>query len=146
MEWMEKRHHEANHVLCIVSETYLKKPYSSLERQAGLWAAVTARPNFVLPVFIEPCEAPTLLAPFKRCDLHGLEEQEARVRLKSYLAPAAKCRTSSSSTMRTLARRMMAASAAEASGTSLRCCASTSLQRRTKAICHLSRAKGRCRL
>src|SRR5262249_47967845 len=47
MEWMEKRHHEANHVLCIVSETYLKKPYSSLERQAGQWATVTARPNFV---------------------------------------------------------------------------------------------------
>jgi tetratricopeptide (TPR) repeat protein len=90
MEWMEKRHHEANHVLCIVSETYLKKPYSSLERQAGQWAAVTARPNFVLPVFIEPCEAPTLLAPFKRCDLHGLEEEEARALLKSYLAPAAK--------------------------------------------------------
>jgi TIR domain len=81
MEWMEKRHHEANHVLCIVSETYLKKPYSSLERQAGQWAAVTARPNFVLPVFIEPCEAPTLLAPFKRCDLHGLEEEEARASL-----------------------------------------------------------------
>jgi TIR domain len=90
MAWMEKRHDEADHLLCIVSETYLKKPYSSLERQAGQWAAVTARPNFVLPVFIEPCEAPTLLAPFKRCDLHGLEEEDARARLKSYLAPAAK--------------------------------------------------------
>jgi TIR domain len=90
MEWMEKRHHEADHVLCIFSETYLKKPYSSLERQGGLWAAVTARPNFVLPVFIEPCEAPTLFAPFKRCDLHGLGEEEARALFKSYLAPAAK--------------------------------------------------------
>jgi hypothetical protein len=90
MEWMEKRHHEANHVLCIVSETYLKKPYSSLERQAAQWAAVTARPNFVLPVFIEPCDAPTMFAPFKRCDLNGLGEEEARACLKSYLAPAAK--------------------------------------------------------
>jgi hypothetical protein len=39
MEWMDKRHDEADHVLCIISETYLTKPYSSLERQAGLWAA-----------------------------------------------------------------------------------------------------------
>jgi TIR domain len=90
MEWMEQRHHEANHVLCVVSEAYLKKPYSSLERQAGQWAAVTARPNFVLPVFIEPCEAPTLFALLKRCDLHGLDEADARARLKNYLAPAAK--------------------------------------------------------
>src|SRR5271169_4003635 len=90
MEWMEKWHHEADHVLCIVSETYLKKPYSSLELQAGQWAAITARPNFVLPVFIEPCEAPTLLAPLKRCDLHGLGEQDARARLKTFLTPAAK--------------------------------------------------------
>jgi TIR domain len=88
MAWMEQRHHDADHVLCIVSETYLKKPYSSFERQAGQWAAVTARPNFVLPVFIDPCEAPTLFALLKRCDLHGLDEANARARLKSYLTPA----------------------------------------------------------
>jgi hypothetical protein len=90
MAWMEQRHHDADHVLCIVSETYLTKPYSNLERQAGQWAAVTARPNFVLPVFIEPCEAPTLFGLLKRCDLHGLDEADARARLKNYLAPAAK--------------------------------------------------------
>jgi hypothetical protein len=90
MEWMEQRHHNADHVLCIVSETYLKKPYSSLERQAGQWAAVTNRPNFVLPVFIEPCEAPTLFAPLNRCDLYGLGEEDARARLRSFVATAAK--------------------------------------------------------
>jgi hypothetical protein len=90
MAWMEKRHDEADHLLCIVSKTYLKKPYSSLERQAGQWAAVTTRPNFVLPVFIEQCEAPTLLAPLKRCDLYGLGEEDARAHLHSFLAPAAK--------------------------------------------------------
>jgi hypothetical protein len=31
-----------------------------------------------------------LFAPFKRCDLHGLGEADARARLKSYLAPAEK--------------------------------------------------------
>jgi hypothetical protein len=88
--WMEQRHHDADHVLCVVSETYLKKPYSSLELQAGQWAAITARSNFVLPVFIEPCEAPTLFAPLKRCDLHGLAVEDARARLNSFLTPAAK--------------------------------------------------------
>jgi tetratricopeptide (TPR) repeat protein len=90
MEWMETTHDAADRVLCIVSETYLKKPCSSLERLAGQWAAVTKRPSFVLPVFIEPCEAPTLFALLKRCDLHGLGEDDARARLKSFLAPAEK--------------------------------------------------------
>jgi hypothetical protein len=89
MAWMEQRHHDADHVLCVVSDTYLRKPYSSLERQAAQWAAVAARPNFVLPVFVEPCEGPTLFAMLKRCDLHGLGEADARARLKNYLAPAA---------------------------------------------------------
>jgi TIR domain len=90
MDWMEKRLDDADHILCLVSETYLKKPYSRLERQAGQWEAVTARSNFVLPVFIEPCTAPRLFKPLKRCDLHGLGEEEARACLKSYLTPAAK--------------------------------------------------------
>jgi hypothetical protein len=54
------------------------------------WAAITKRPNFVWPVFIEPCEAPTLLAPLKHCDLSGLGEEDARARLESFLKPAAK--------------------------------------------------------
>jgi tetratricopeptide (TPR) repeat protein len=88
--WMEDHHDEASHVLCVVSEAYLKAPYSALERRAAQWAAITNRPNFVLPVFIERCEAPTLLALFKRCDLHGLSEDEARERLAGFLQPAAK--------------------------------------------------------
>jgi TIR domain len=88
MAWMEERHHEPDHVLCVVSEVYLKKPYSSLERRTALWAAQTPRPNFLLPVFIEPCEVPALFATLKRCDLHGLAEEDARARLRAYLAPA----------------------------------------------------------
>jgi len=38
------------------------------------------RPNFMLPVFVEDCKAPTMLAPFKRCDLFGLNETDARAR------------------------------------------------------------------
>jgi tetratricopeptide (TPR) repeat protein len=51
---------------------------------------VTRRPNFALPVFVEPCEAPILFAPLKRCDLHGLTEDEARAKLKAFLEPASK--------------------------------------------------------
>jgi hypothetical protein len=90
MEWLEKRLDDADHVLCVVSETYLKKPYSSLERQASQWEAVSVRSNFFLPVFIEACATPRLFKPLKRCDLHGLAEEEARACLKSYLTPAAK--------------------------------------------------------
>jgi tetratricopeptide (TPR) repeat protein len=88
--WMEERHHNADRVLCVISRAYLEKPYSKLERQSGQWAAITTRPNFVLPVFVEPCEAPTLLAPLKRCDLHGLSEEDARGYLRVFLKPAAK--------------------------------------------------------
>ncbi len=88
--WMEERHHAADHVLCIVSNAYLEKPYSAWERRAAQWAAATDRPNFVLPVFVEPCKAPTLLAHLKRCDLHGISEEEASARLKAFLQPAAK--------------------------------------------------------
>jgi hypothetical protein len=62
---MEERHHNADHILCVISKVYLTKDYSTWERQAAQWAAATKRPNFALPVFVEECEAPTLLAPFQ---------------------------------------------------------------------------------
>jgi hypothetical protein len=34
--WMEQRHDSADHVLCVVSDDYLKAPYSTLERNAAL--------------------------------------------------------------------------------------------------------------
>src|SRR5438128_211014 len=87
---MEERHDKADHILCVISEIYLKKPYSIWERRAAQWAAASKRPNFALPVFIENCEPPTLLAQFKRCDLAGLSEDDARARLAAFLAPAAR--------------------------------------------------------
>jgi hypothetical protein len=90
MKWMEERHQAADHILCVVSTSYLEKPFSSLERRAAQWAAADDRANFAIPVFVEPCKAPTLLAPLKRCDLHGLSEEDARASLRAFLAPAAK--------------------------------------------------------
>jgi tetratricopeptide (TPR) repeat protein len=88
--WMDERHDKADHILCVVSDTYLSKPYSSWERRAGQWAAQTDRPNFVLPARIEDCKLRTLLASVKSCDLFGIEENEARVRLTEFLKPAGK--------------------------------------------------------
>ena len=58
--WMEQRHEAADHVLCVVSDEYLKAPYSTLERNAALWQAADKRPNFVLFVVVKPCKLPTL--------------------------------------------------------------------------------------
>jgi hypothetical protein len=89
--WMEERHDKADNVLLVISEVYLTKSYSRWERLAAEWAAGGERPNFALPVLIEHCKLPTLLAQIKRCELHGIDEEEdARKRLAEYLKPAAK--------------------------------------------------------
>jgi hypothetical protein len=86
--WTDERHDKADHILCVVSETYLSKPYSSWERRAAQWAAQTDRPNFAVPVRIEDGKLPTLLATVKHCDLFGIGEDEARRRLTEFLSPA----------------------------------------------------------
>jgi tetratricopeptide (TPR) repeat protein len=87
-KWMEESLETADHCLLVVSKAYLTKPYSSWERRAAEWAAASTRPNFALPVFIEGCEPPILLAHLKRCDLHGLSEEQARASLMKFLKPA----------------------------------------------------------
>jgi tetratricopeptide (TPR) repeat protein len=88
--WMEDHLDDASHVLCVISDAYLKAPYSALERRAAQWAAIKKRPNFALPVFVEACEAPPLFALLKRCDLHGLSAEEAQARLEGFMKPASK--------------------------------------------------------
>jgi TIR domain-containing protein/AAA ATPase-like protein len=88
--WMEERHDKADHILCVVSEAYLGKPYSNWERRAAQWAAQTERPNFALPVRIEDCKLSSLFAPVKHCDLFGVDEDDARGRLTEFLKPAGK--------------------------------------------------------
>jgi hypothetical protein len=46
--WMEQRLDDADRVLCVISDDYLKAPYATLERQAALWQAASKRPGFVL--------------------------------------------------------------------------------------------------
>ncbi len=85
-QWMRERVDDSEHMACLVSCEYLTKVYSGWELESGLWAAVSTQKNFVLPIFVEACEPPRLLAPFKRCDLYGLSEEDARGRLAEYLS------------------------------------------------------------
>ena len=64
--WMEQRHDAADHVLCVISDDYLKAPYSILERNAALWQAIKKRPGFALLVAVKPCRLPTLSDHIRR--------------------------------------------------------------------------------
>jgi tetratricopeptide (TPR) repeat protein len=94
MAWMLERLDTANHTLCVISPDYYNGPFASAEFQAALWAAQEARTNFLLPVRVADCELRRLLAPLKRCDLFGVDEDEARARLIDFLRPAEKPSTS----------------------------------------------------
>jgi tetratricopeptide (TPR) repeat protein len=83
--WMEHRHDTANHVLCVVSDDYLKAPYSTLERNAALWQAASKRPGFVLLVAVKPCRLPTLSDHIRRCELFGVPEAAARQRFRDFM-------------------------------------------------------------
>jgi hypothetical protein len=84
--WMEQRHEAADRVLCVVSDAYLRAPYSTLERNAALWQAAAKRPGFVLLVVVKPCKLPTLSDHIRRCELYGLPEDAARIRFRDFIA------------------------------------------------------------
>jgi hypothetical protein len=84
--WMERRHDAADHVLCVVSDEYLRAPYSTLERNAALWQAASKRPGFVLLVAVKSCRLPTLSDHIRRCELYGIPKEAARVRFREFMA------------------------------------------------------------
>jgi len=89
--WMEERHDAAEHVLCVISDEYLKAPYSTLERNAALWQAIGKRPGFALLVVVRPCRLPTLADHIRRCELFGIPQEAARLRFREFMqhrAPA----------------------------------------------------------
>jgi hypothetical protein len=84
--WMERHHDAADHVLCVVSDEYLKAPYSTLERNAALWQAASKRPGFVLLVAVGPCRFPTLTDHLHRCELYGVSDDEKRRRFREFMS------------------------------------------------------------
>jgi tetratricopeptide (TPR) repeat protein len=83
--WMEQRHNAADHVLCVLSDEYLKAPYSTLERNSAMWQAAGKRPGFVLIVAVKPCKLPTLADHIRRSELFGVPEEAARVRFREFM-------------------------------------------------------------
>jgi tetratricopeptide (TPR) repeat protein len=83
--WMEQRHNAADHVLCVVSDEYLRAPYSTLERNAAIWRAAGGRPGFVLFVAVKPCKLPTLADHIRRSELFGVPEEAARIRFREFM-------------------------------------------------------------
>jgi len=84
--WMEKRLDAADHVVCVISDEYLKAPLSTLERNAALWRAAVGRPGFVLFVVVKPVRLPALSDHIRRCELFGMVEEAARIRFRDFLA------------------------------------------------------------
>jgi hypothetical protein len=85
--WMEAHHDDADHVLCVVSDDYLKEAnfYSQLERRAALWQAAGKRPGFVFLVVVKPCRLPTLTDHYRRCELFGVPKDAARLRFREFI-------------------------------------------------------------
>jgi tetratricopeptide (TPR) repeat protein len=83
--WMEQRHNAADHVLCVVSDEYLRAPYSTLERNAAIWRTAGGRPGFVLFVAVKPCRLPTLADHIRRSELFGVPEEAARIRFREFM-------------------------------------------------------------
>ena len=75
----DNSHDAADHVLCVMSDDFLKAPYSTLERNAALWQAASKRPGFVLFVAVKPCRLPTLSDHMRRCVLFGIPPDAARL-------------------------------------------------------------------
>jgi len=83
--WMEAHLDAADHVLCVVSDEYLKAPFSTLERHAALSQAITNRPGFALLVVVKPCRLPALSDHYRRCELFGVPEEAARLRFREFM-------------------------------------------------------------
>jgi tetratricopeptide (TPR) repeat protein len=83
--WMEKQLDAASHVLCVVSDEYLKAPFSTLERHAALWQMAKNRPGFVVLVAVRLCKLPALSDHFLRCELFGIPEDAARLRFREFM-------------------------------------------------------------
>jgi tetratricopeptide (TPR) repeat protein len=86
--WMENRHDQADYVLCVVSPDYLnedKAPFSTWERRAALWRMMKGRKGHVLLFVVKQVRLPSLIDHFRRCDLVGLQEEEARRHIAEFL-------------------------------------------------------------
>jgi TIR domain len=85
-QWMEQRHGEADHVLCVISEAYRDSPHAGWEQRAMRKAAETGRANLALRVLVEPQHSAAQPIVAGSCELHGLSEDQARSILREFVS------------------------------------------------------------
>ena len=73
--------------MCVVSDEYLRAPFSTLERNAAIWQAAAKRPGFVLFVAVKACRFPTLIDHYRRCELYSAaSDGERRASFRAFMA------------------------------------------------------------
>ena len=85
MAWMVERHDQADFVLGVVSDEWLRAAYSKLERMAAEWAAAKRQTNFMRYVVVRPAKLPTIGDHRNRAELFGVPDEVKRQRLKDFL-------------------------------------------------------------
>ena len=84
MAWMVERHDQADFVLGVVSDEWLRAAYSKLERMAAEWAAAKRQTNFMRYVVVRPAKLPTIGDHRNRAELFGVPDEVKRQRLKDF--------------------------------------------------------------
>ena len=85
--WMRQRLDAADHVLCVISDEYLRAPHSIWEFDAAVRQAADKRPGFLLPVVVNlrQLRVPVIIDHLNRCELQGLSDQEKRADFRGFV-------------------------------------------------------------
>lgn len=91
--WMRESLDSADHVLLVVSDAYLKAPYSLWELDVAVkQAAGKRRSDFVLPVLIKQCRMPIpiIIDSLNRCNLAAVPKDAASLPFREFIAKLGK--------------------------------------------------------
>jgi tetratricopeptide (TPR) repeat protein len=85
--WMRQWLDAADHVLCVISDEYLRAPHSIWEFDAAVRQAADKRPGFLLPVVINlrQLRVPVIIDQLNRCELQGLSDQAKRTDFRKFV-------------------------------------------------------------
>jgi tetratricopeptide (TPR) repeat protein len=85
--WMRQWLDAADHVLCVISDEYLRAPHSIWEFDAAVRQAADKRPGFLLPVVVNlrQLPVPVIIDHLNRCGLQGLSDQEMRADFRKFV-------------------------------------------------------------
>jgi len=90
---MHRAAQEAKHTVALLSPRYLEAPYTQPEWAAALGGDPTGTDRQLVPVRIEECKPDGLLAAVVYIDLVGLDEADARERLRERIAATLRVRS-----------------------------------------------------